>query len=107
MMSIHNEITCNENFVCCADADQNLMARMRTYMRNYFADYRIKKNLRKKQRLNRASFQAILHLNDRTLSDIGLRRDDVNWANSLPLEKNAAMELDKISQKNKVKLCCR
>ena len=45
---------------------------------------------------NRNAFQQMLKLDDHILADIGLTRDDVYWANTLPVERNAVLELDKI-----------
>ncbi len=60
-----------------------------THLKNAFKQ-------RQKRWNNRNALQQMLKLDDHILADIGLTRDDVLWANTLPLEKNAAVELDKI-----------
>lgn len=54
-------------------------------------------NIRVEQRTNRAAFQSVLSLDDNMLKDIGVTRDDVNWANKLPLEQNASLELQRVA----------
>ena len=63
-----------------------------------FGSY-IQKYLKSRQqlRINRAAFDNLLSLDDTVLKDIGVLRDDVIWASNLPLSKNAALELSRIS----------
>lgn len=42
----------------------------------------------------RRNVRNMLELDDRMLSDIGVRRDEVAWAAQLPLAVNAAIELE-------------
>ena len=42
----------------------------------------------------RRKIRAMQDLDDRMLSDIGVRRDEVLWASRLPLSVNAALELE-------------
>ena len=44
-------------------------------------------------RTDRRAFQAMLVLNDARLADIGVTREEVLWANELPLSQNAALRL--------------
>lgn len=44
-------------------------------------------------RTDRRAFQAMLVLNDARLADIGVTREEVLWANDLPLSQNAALRL--------------
>lgn len=57
--------------------------------------------LRHQQKLDRAAFQHLKVLDERTLMDIGLRKEDVLWADSLPLSCNASQELEKICRSNR------
>ncbi len=41
----------------------------------------------------RAAFMHTVHLDDRMLDDLGVTREEVLWAASLPLEVNAALAL--------------
>lgn len=52
--------------------------------------------LHQKNRTNRRAFQQMLQLEGHILSDIGVTHGDVLWASKLPLEVNAAHELEKI-----------
>ncbi len=54
-------------------------------------------NIRIEHRTNRAAFQHVLGLDDDMLKDIGVTRDDVNWANKLPIEQNASLELQRVA----------
>ncbi|WP_108879677.1 DUF1127 domain-containing protein [Anderseniella sp. Alg231-50] len=42
----------------------------------------------------RSKVRALYDLDDRMLTDIGVRRDEVIWASHLPLTVNAALELE-------------
>ncbi len=42
----------------------------------------------------RSKIRNMLDLDDRMLTDIGVRRDEVIWASYLPLSTNAALELE-------------
>ncbi len=55
----------------------------------------------KEYRDRRDAFQALLHLDERMLDDIGLSRADILWASRLPLKVNAALELRRISENRK------
>lgn len=54
--------------------------------------------IRAKRRTDRAAFQHMMKLDDEILQDIGVTRDDVIWANSLPIKMNASRELQKVSR---------
>ncbi|MCF6273516.1 MAG: DUF1127 domain-containing protein [Rhodobacteraceae bacterium] len=51
---------------------------------------------RREQRINRAVFKNLLALDEHILKDIGVTRGDVIWAANLPIEKNAACELERL-----------
>lgn len=59
----------------------------------------IRQRLEKRRDLKqaRAAFLNVAHLDDRLLEDIGVTREEVQWAASLPLEMNAALELKKLA----------
>jgi uncharacterized protein YjiS (DUF1127 family) len=50
---------------------------------------------------DRQAFSHLLALDQHTLDDIGITRDDVFWASRLPLSINASHELEKIARSNK------
>jgi|GEM_PF-2176343 len=49
---------------------------------------------RRNLREARAAFMHVAHLEDRMLDDMGVTREEVLWAASLPLEVNAALALE-------------
>ncbi len=55
-------------------------------LRQFFA-------LRRAQRRDRDAFMQLVWQEDRTLTDAGYSRDDINWAVNLPLSQNAALAL--------------
>lgn len=57
--------------------------------------------IRRQNKISRRAFQSMLTLEDHILHDIGVTRYDVLWANKLPLSQNAAIELNKISKKQR------
>lgn len=50
---------------------------------------------RQQQRRDRAGFSVMLKLEDHILADIGVTRDSVEWADRLPVDKDAGCELAK------------
>jgi len=56
---------------------------------------------RYKRRIDRLAFKNILMLDDRTLKDIGVTRQDVKWASRLPLSEDAAIRLEHIARRRK------
>ncbi|MGE0845239.1 MAG: DUF1127 domain-containing protein [Flavobacteriaceae bacterium] len=46
----------------------------------------------------RRAFRRIADLDPRILDDIGVTPDEVAWANSLPLDANAALELQRVAR---------
>ncbi|MEM7068132.1 MAG: DUF1127 domain-containing protein [Pseudomonadota bacterium] len=53
---------------------------------------------------DRRAIAKLQSLNDANLQDIGITRDDVDWANSLPEEQSATAQLQKIVRKDTAKL---
>lgn len=49
-----------------------------------------------RRRLNRAAFRNLLTQEDWVFHDIGISRADAQWAAGLPLERNAAEELERL-----------
>ena len=49
----------------------------------------------------RRKIRAMSELDDRMLDDIGVTYDDVVWASKLPLNINAAFEMDRISKRRR------
>ena len=56
--------------------------------------------LRRQRRINRDAMKSLLSLDEATLKDIGVSRDDVLWASTLPAQENASQELGKIRTAN-------
>lgn len=52
-------------------------------------------------RTDRDAFLNLLTLDDRQLDDIGVTRDEVIWASELPLDRNAALELDALKKRRR------
>ncbi len=75
-----------------------LTSRFNNFVWRYIAELKKYRVLRHSQQISRQAFDRMLALDDRTLADIGVTRDDVLWASKLPLSANAAQELQKISQ---------
>lgn len=51
------------------------------------------------QRINRQAFNYLLTLDDNLLKDIGVTRQDVQWASQLPLEEDAATKIEQIARR--------
>ncbi len=48
---------------------------------------------------DRQAFQQLLKLDEHMLKDIGVTRQDVTWANNLPLSEDAATKLEIIARR--------
>jgi len=70
---------------------ENFLGRIYANIKQYYT-------LRRQRNIDRQAFSHLHSLEDHILADIGVTRDDVNWAGKLPLEKNAACELQKIAR---------
>jgi len=57
--------------------------------------------LRKQKNIDRQAFSRMLVLDDHILADIGITREDVLWANNLPLSQNASLALNEITMQNR------
>ena len=58
-------------------------------------------------RTDRDAFLNLLTLDDRQLDDIGVTRDEVIWASELPLDRNAALELDALKKRRRSAVAAR
>ncbi len=56
--------------------------------------------LKKSQRERRLALLQMQTLDDHILQDIGVTRDDVNWAGNLPKNINAAKELEALRKRS-------
>ncbi len=79
-------------------AQTTTFPRLKDYLRCRLHAFRKYRELRKAQQIDRLAFQHVLYLDDQLLEDIGVTRDDVLWANKLPLKENAALELRNIAR---------
>ncbi|MCR9122035.1 MAG: hypothetical protein NXH91_07150 [Phyllobacteriaceae bacterium] len=57
---------------------------------------------RRRHRLDREAYRALLGKEDWVYDDMGVTRADVEWAARLPLHMNAARELDRLSSRNRM-----
>ncbi len=76
-------------------AQATKLSALKLFLRRRIDALRKYRALRKAWRIDRLAFQHVLYLDDRILEDMGVTREDVLWANKLPLSKNAALELRK------------
>lgn len=54
-------------------------------------------------RRRRARLRALLEMEPRLLDDMGLNRDEIWWALSLPYEVNAAQELHRVARRRRAR----
>ena len=62
------------------------------------------RKLRRKQRIDRLAFQQLLYLDDHLLRDTGYERTDLEEANNLPLDVDAAAAVKLIRDERRVLL---
>ncbi|MEE9375620.1 MAG: hypothetical protein V3V04_04735 [Rhizobiaceae bacterium] len=70
-------------------------------LKKNWRDFATHMQLRQQRRIDRQAFRYMLTLENRILKDIGIDREDVNWANRLPLDRIASRELEKVARQNK------
>ncbi|WP_119165320.1 hypothetical protein [Algihabitans albus] len=56
---------------------------------------------RRDERLARLAFLNMLTLDEKTLDDIGVTREEVVWGSRLPLHVNAALEVRRVARKRR------
>jgi len=56
--------------------------------------------MRRQHSMNRDALNHLMRLDEKSLKDIGISRDDVRYVSKLALHKNAAHELEKIRAQN-------
>jgi len=72
-------------------AEHNVFQRALAAIRNYL-------HTRKMQRIDRDAFRHLASLDESLLKDIGVTREDVEWAMKLPTSQNASDELQQLSR---------
>ena len=65
-------------------------SRWTSWISDRFGQFQNWRRLRRQQRINRQAFQQLLYLDDHLLRDTGYHRADLEDANNLPLDVNAA-----------------
>lgn len=98
-------MTCidNQNFDI-VDQRRNILQRSWLGISAYFKTFVAARVARAKQRRNRAAFMNLVGQESWLYDDIGIRESDVYWASRLPIEVNAARELEKIRLSNRKNL---
>ena len=86
-----------DDLVIRTPASSGLTLKASSVVRTWFGKISQRWNNHRELRTNRKAFQTMLRLDDTMLNDIGVTRSEVQWANSLPLSVNAAVELNNIS----------
>jgi len=91
-----NHIDCSSR-ISPKSQDKSVLA---TFMGNMIAKLQNYLELRRQRKIDRNAMLTLLSLDEASLKDIGISRDDVIWASKLAMHKNASLELEKIRAQN-------
>ena len=89
---------CANQYDCRSETDKNqvasdLISRILLRIRKTYTAY-------KQRRIDRDAFKTLLTLDEASLKDIGVSRNDIIYASKLALHENASQELEKIRAQN-------
>jgi uncharacterized protein YjiS (DUF1127 family) len=90
------ELSCHESELSC-----KAMGPPQGWFRGLFAKLRDHWKRRKSLIEDRRAFETMLALDEVILRDIGVSRDEVEWASRLPMEFHAARELKKVAERRR------
>ncbi len=94
--------TCTSTINCGSRTNPNVQSKitLATFIGNVIAKWQNYLELRRQRRIDREAMQSLLSLDEASLKDIGISRDDVIWASKLAMHQNASLELEKIRAQN-------
>lgn len=76
-----------------SQSQTGLITKLASTISDTYARWQKARAKRRQQRIDRLAFQNLLHLDPHLLDDVGYQRHEVEQANSLPLNSNAAIVL--------------
>ncbi|MEP0940136.1 MAG: hypothetical protein ABJH63_10505 [Rhizobiaceae bacterium] len=71
-------------------------AGLKSWIIRQLSSFRAWRHRRRQQRIDRLAFQQMLYLDDHLLNDVGYQRFELEDANSLPLDTNAAQAVQMV-----------
>ncbi len=71
-----------------------------TLLTGFMSKIREKLAQRRQRRIDRDAFKNLMLLDEASLKDIGITKDDIIWASNLAMNENASKELEKIRANN-------
>jgi len=80
---------------------QTFVSAIESTLKGWVSEIKKTRNRWKQHRIDRQAFSHLLSLDKHTLDDIGVSREDILWADRLPMNVNASLELEKIARENK------
>jgi hypothetical protein len=83
------------------ESDLDCLAAPKGWFPSLFAKLRNQWKRRKSLIDDRRAFETMLALDEVVLRDIGVSRDELEWANRLPMEYNAAREVRKAAERRR------
>ena len=89
--------TCSEQI---AEASVSLTSRFA----QLFEALKTRFNQRKQLQVDKKALSYMMQLDDDLLKDIGISRGDIVWAESLPVNANASLELAKLAMVNRSRM---
>ena len=88
-----SHIECRPNGNPSANQFSTFLAGLITKMKTSLAQ-------RRQRKIDRDAFRNLLLLDEASLKDIGVSKDDIIWASNLAMNENASKELEKVRANN-------
>ncbi len=94
------DLTASPSHIECKPQASQTVQKLPTFIVSVFT--RIKTSLaqRRQRKLDRDAFRNLLLLDEASLKDIGVSKDDIIWASNLAMNENASQELEKVRANN-------
>ena len=91
--------TCRGQVDCHPESNQ-IGQILSNFIKGIFAKLKQSHIQRHQQRIDRDALQNLMALDETSLKDIGIKRDDIIWASKLAMHENASQELEKLRANN-------
>ncbi len=94
--------TCSNQHECGSDNRQNIQIqeKLSGFLSGILLKLKTAYAQRRQRKIDRDAFRSLMSLDEKSLKDIGVSRDDIIWASKLAMHENAAKELEKIRANN-------
>lgn len=90
---------CSDHIACRPDSNQ-LGQRFSGFMKRIWVSLKEAHAQRHQRKIDREAFRNLMSLDETSLKDLGISRDDIIWASKLAMHENASKELERVRSLN-------